>query len=123
MRVGMADSQASDLVFGDARHLLGSTMPIVGTPVCDSRARTGTIQCGTVRSANVRWRSDTAGYYIYGGSTYGISQIVGDSGSPLYERYSATQSFADGFVDTANGNFTILFDVLGPLSADVWTAL
>jgi hypothetical protein len=120
MRVGMADSQVSDLVFDDPRRILGWTVPIVGTPVCVSRGWTDKVQCGTVRSTGARWLSDTAGFYVSGGTTNGISGIPGDSGSPLYERYTSAWSFADGIADTANGNFAILSDVLGPLGADVW---
>ena len=59
--------------------------------------------------------------YVYGGSTTGISQVGGDSGSPLYERYTSTMGAAIGIVDTSNGNFTQVADIDSQLNVYIYT--
>jgi hypothetical protein len=120
MRVSMADAQASTKIVGESRVINGESYPSVGQAVCDSRGNQDVIDCGTVTSTSARWLSNTANYYVYGGLTDGISQIGGDSGSPLYERFTSTTVFADGIVTTSGGNFTIMYDATNGFHANVW---
>lgn len=120
MRVSMADAQASHLIIGDARVYQGISYPIVGMTVCDSRGAQNIIDCGTVDDNYLRWYSDTGARYVYGGSTSGISQVFGDSGSPLYERTTATQAWAVGVVAQSNGNFAILQDAQSLLGIEIY---
>lgn len=120
MRVSMADSQASHLIIGDARVYQGISYPIVGMTVCDSRGAQNVIDCGTVDDASIRWYSDTGDRYVYGASTSGISQVDGDSGSPLYQRTTSTQAWAIGVVDQSNGNFAILQDAQSLLGIEIY---
>lgn len=120
MRVNLHDSQASHLMIGDARVYQGISYPVQGDTVCDNRGYTNSVDCGSVTSSNVRWFSDTADIYVYGGSVSGISQVYGDSGSPLYERTTATQAWAVGVVAQSNGNFAILQDAQSLLSFEIY---
>lgn len=120
MRVSMADSQASHLIIGDARVYQGISYPIVGMTVCDSRGAQNIIDCGTVSDTSVRWYSNIGDRYVYGGSTSGISQVYGDSGSPLYQRTTSTEAWAIGVVDQSNGNFAILQDAQSLLGVEIY---
>lgn len=120
MRVSMADAQASHLLIGDARVYQGVSYPIEGITVCDSRGMQNVIDCGTVTDSYVRWYSNIGSRYVYGGATSGISQVFADSGSPLYERASATEAWAVGVVAQSNGNFAILQDAQGLLQFEIY---
>lgn len=120
MRVSMADSQASHLIIGDARVYQGISYPIVGDTVCDSRGAQNVIDCGTIDDNWLRWYSGTGDRYVYGGSTSGITQVFGDSGSPLYERTSSTQAYAVGVVAQSNGNFAILAEAQSLLGIEIY---
>lgn len=120
MRVSMADAQASHLIIGDARVYQGISYPIVGMTVCDSRGAQNIIDCGTVDDNYLRWYSSTGDRYVYGGSTSGISQVFGDSGSPLYQRTTSTEAWAIGVVAQSNGNFAILQDAQSLLGIEIY---
>lgn len=120
MRVSLADSNLGDRIFDESRPLSVEGFGYVGLPVYDSRGHSDVIDGGTVKSSDVRWYSDTAGYYVYGGSTTGIAQVGGDSGSPLYERYTSTMAAAIGIVNQSNGNFTHAVDIESSLSVYIY---
>lgn len=115
MRISMYDVQASNLVYNETRPIYGYETPYVGTTVVDSRGYSDILDGGTITATYVRWYSDTAGYYVYGGTTSGITQNPGDSGSPLYERVTSTMAWAVGVVTTANGNFAVIADSIASL--------
>lgn len=121
MRVSMLDSNLGYGIFGDGRTVGGESSATPGMAVCDSRGHANVIDCGVVASIDVRWYSDTAGYYVYGGSTTGIAQIGGDSGSPLYYRFNSTEAWVIGIVNTANANFTLSQDIDTSLGCYFWT--
>jgi hypothetical protein len=121
MRVGMPDAQLGNGIYGESRPAYVSGYGYVGLHVIDSRGHANILDGGTVKSDYARWYSDTGGYYVYGGTTTGITQIAGDSGSPLYERYTSTMAAAIGIVDTANGNFTQVADIESRLNVYIYT--
>jgi hypothetical protein len=121
MRVSLADTNLGDHICDETRPVSVEGYGYVGLAVYDSRGYTDSLDGGTVKSDYVRWLSDTAGYYVYGGSTTGISQVGGDSGSPLYERYTSTMGAAIGIVDTSNGNFTQVADIDSQLNVYIYT--
>jgi hypothetical protein len=121
MRVSMVDSNLGYGIYGESRTVKGESSGTPGMTVCDSRGHANVIDCGTVSSIDVRWYSNTGGYYVYGGSTTGIAQIGGDSGSPLYYRYNSTDAWVIGIVDTSNANFTLSQDIDTSLGCYFWT--
>lgn len=121
MRVSMLDSQLGTGIYAETRPTSVEGYGYTGLAVFDSRGHANIIDGGTVASDYVRWYSNTGGFYVYGGSTNGIAQIGGDSGSPLYERYTSTMAAAIGIVDTADGNFTQVADIDSYLNVSIYT--
>ncbi len=121
MRVSMLDSNLGYGILSESRTVAGESFATPGMPVYDSRGRSGTLDGGVVKSIDVRWYSNVGGYYVYGGSTTGITQIYGDSGSPLYYRASSTDAWVIGIVNQSNGNFTLSQDIDTSLGCYFWT--
>jgi hypothetical protein len=121
MRVSLNDGQLGTGIYAESRPTSVEGYGYTGLVVYDSRGHANLIDGGTVASDYVRWYSNTGGYYVYGGSTNGIAQIGGDSGSPLYERYTSTMAAAIGIVDTADGNFTQVADIDSEFSVFIYT--
>ncbi len=113
MRVQMANSQASELIYG-----VGGNTHVnadwgdaqVGETLCRSGARSDNIDCGTLGARWTSWTSDTANpdYTVWGGDMNGILLVDGDSGAPLYREYWWSGNpfiTAIGIMDHEDGGF------------------
>jgi hypothetical protein len=116
MMVNLADSQASLTIYGEGGRLVaGSEWPTVGQNVCASLAWSQGIDCGTIFDDFRLWDSPTCNCTVGGGDTNGINAIFGDSGSPIYRRYSVSgqpRAKAIGVYNTDTGFFAIVNDAL-----------
>jgi hypothetical protein len=125
MRVGLYDSQASNLVYARSHDGLlgtGQSLPVVGEAVCVSLGKSDEPDCGTVHDDWLSWTSETANYTVWGGDTSGIYPIGGDSGSPLYTVHTVdgqTLVYPKGISTHENGYFARTTDVLDELGATI----
>jgi hypothetical protein len=137
MRVGLPDADASDLVYGINPADETASVPVdgvlddpaPGTNVCDSRGHYGHPDCGWIDNENTSYQSSTCGYEddpetwctVYGGTTTGIFQEGGDSGSPL-TTHPATRIpvQAVGVVTTADADFARVDGALDTWNAELY---
>jgi len=132
LRMSVADSQASFDVYGfqnmydDMRE---SRDPILNEAVCASLSVSDINDCGTVSDTYRSWVSETKGYTVYGADTTGIAPITGDSGSPVYTRFTMPAKpgwpqhsvFTPlGVMDHENGYFAIVNDALAAWGASMY---
>jgi hypothetical protein len=103
------DSQATNMIYAEARRITSFAYPVTGDFVCASLTKSNTIDCGSVTDDFVSYTMN--GYSFYGGSYSGISIIGGDSGSPVYRRVSATSANIFGVV-SGGAYFTLTTGVL-----------
>lgn len=87
MRVQMADAQASALVYGHSGEMGQSVLPVVNEAVFGSMGIANTVMSGTIKDDWTSWHSEYCNKTMYGGDT-NLVQIPGDSGSPIYRRWS-----------------------------------
>jgi hypothetical protein len=120
MWVSMADSQASQYIYGCCTDILGYGYPIQNETVCDSLGWTNAIRCGTATSTWLSYLSDTPNpdIHVWGGDT-SISTIDGDSGSPVYRLNDSNQATAIGVNTTEFGQFARLDTSLDNWGANV----
>ncbi len=117
MRIQMPDAQASDLVYSVGGIMSSAALPVVGEAVCVSKGISNSIQCGTVTSTWTSWTSNDCNpaCTVWGGATSGLTASPGDSGSPIYQTYSAggdSYIVPVGVLDTAGGLFARVVDAL-----------
>lgn len=107
MRVQMADAQASAVMYGDSGDMGQSLLPVVNETVRASLGVSNQVKTGTVTDIWQSWTSTYCNKTMYGGDT-NISTIPGDSGSPIYRRWSFGGEWfitPIGIADTAVGQF------------------
>lgn len=114
MRVQIADSQASNLLYLSVRVVTSARDPILNELVCAHLGNTNTIDCGTVGSANTSWISSTCGCVVWGADHNNISTMGGDSGSPLVAG-SGSGAIAVGIHNNSAGNFAKVGSALNSL--------
>jgi len=118
MMVNMADSQASMTIYGEgARLVTGSEMPTVGQNVCASLGNSNIVDCGTINDDFLFWgpSGNACGCVIGGADHNGISTAGGDSGSPIYRRFTVSgqpRARAIGVHNRTEGYFAIVDDAL-----------
>jgi hypothetical protein len=108
MRVQIdADTQASPFVYGHSGDMGQPTLPIDNETVYASLGISNVIKTGIVTEVWTNWGSDFCGVVMKGGDT-NIGTIPGDSGSPLYRRFSSGGEWyitPIGVMATAAGQF------------------
>lgn len=91
MTVFAPDSQATNLIYGEALKVVAQGYPTAGISVCASLTASNTVDCGSVvddfRSYQYCWPGGPC-YTNFGAWFSGISIISGDSGAPVYHRLS-----------------------------------
>jgi hypothetical protein len=107
MKVQMADSQASPLMYADSGDMGDGANPIEGETVFASLGISDAKKSGTVTDVSESWTSTYCKKTVYGADS-SISTIPGDSGSPIYRRFSYGGEWyitPIGIGDTAVGQF------------------
>lgn len=115
----MNDAQRSQLIYADAGDMLSPRNPIQGETIKVSRGRSNVVQTGTVTNAMDVWSSEFCHDFMAGADS-SLTGNPGDSGSPIYRRWSAdgTWFFTPiGILDTAEGEFGFVKD-----ACDFWGA-
>lgn len=87
MKVQMSDVQASALMYADSGDMGDGALPILNETVFASLGISNLKKSGTVTSTWTNWTSNFCGATMWGGDT-NISTTSGDSGSPIYRRFS-----------------------------------
>lgn len=110
MRVSMADSRASNQVFGETKVVFGWTWPLTGQAIKVSLGwGSNTIKTGTVTDAYSSWTSDVCGCTVWGADA-SWTTLPGDSGSPVYN-VSGNYLNAIGTNSNASGHFAEIGDM------------
>ena len=105
--VQMNDAQRSQLIYSDSGDMLSPRNPIQGETIKVSRGKSNVVQTGTVTHGIDSWTSGFCGVTMAGADS-SLTGESGDSGSPIYRRWSAdgTWFFTPiGILDTAVGEF------------------
>jgi hypothetical protein len=112
MRVQMNDAQASALVYGTSGEMGQSVLPVVNEAVFASLGISNAVKSGKVTDDWTSWHSEYYNKTMWGGDT-NIATIPGDSGSPIYRRWSFGGEWyitPIGIVDMATGQFGRVVD-------------
>ena len=124
LRISALDREASVDVYGFQNaydEMRDSRDPILNEVVCAPLSMSDANACGTVVDVYRSWVSETMGYTVYGADENGFTPIVGDSGSPVYTRFTMPAKpgvpqhsvFTPiGVVDHEKGYFAIVDDAL-----------
>ncbi len=132
LRMSALDREASVEVYGFANaydEMRDARDPILNEAVCASMSVSNTNDCGTISDVSRSWVSETRNYTVYGADTSGIAPIVGDSGSPVYTRFTMPAKpgvpqhsvFTPlGVLDHENGYFAIVDDALASWGATMY---
>jgi len=121
MRVQMNDSQASALMYADSGDMGDGALPIVNETVFASLGVSNLKKSGTVTDDWTSWTSEYCHVTMWGGDT-NISTIPGDSGSPIYRRFSFGGEWyltPIGIGNTAVGQFGRVRDALNHWGATI----
>jgi hypothetical protein len=124
MIVRLPADQRSKLIYDEARTVASQGNPFNGETVCVSPGRTDNdfntgVDCGTVTSNQAFWLADND-MLIYGADYDSVATRVGDSGSPVYRRTSATSVTGVGIHNTAPGGFAKLADALARATSSIY---
>ena len=138
LRLSMFDVQASENVYGftsapswgPEQYNAINGYPISGETLCVSLGKSNRSDCGTVTSTNIRYWSDTTGFWVWGAKMNGLTPIPidGDSGSPVHRSYQYTgpgtphwRHTAVGVLTTEFGEFAKINTSLAVWNATIWT--
>lgn len=121
MRVEMPDAQADDQIYGVSSNIVGWRNPVQGEAICASLGKSNAVDCGTVNDDYLSWISSTCGCTVWGADANGIAIIGGDSGSPISVGEIGLAAVAVGLVNTLDGHFARIDDVVDAFGAQLVT--
>lgn len=130
LRMSVLDVEASENIYGfsNPNNQMTTRDPILMEAVCASMAISNINDCGAVSDTSLSWTSETENIVVNGADMSGIAPITGDSGSPVYARFSIpakpgvpahTLFVALGVLDHENGYFARVQDSLGTWGATI----
>lgn len=109
MRVGLLDSQATTLIYGQSGTMTGWAAPSAGMAIKVSLGwGSNTVKTGTVTAVSMSWDSSVCGCEVWGGDA-SWTTVGGDSGSPVY-RVVGSSLIAIGANANVPGNFAKIVD-------------
>jgi hypothetical protein len=122
MRVQLPDRLASHRVARERSVVAAARNPFRGEFVCVALPVSGRLDCGIVVEAETTWRSWNSPFEVHGARADGFSPVPlrGESGAPIVTFNARGSAIAVGLLDTDQGHFARMGDVLDELGVSLY---